>query len=54
MTTYMLGVDIGTTSTKAVLFTKAGKVVNQHAVEYPLHTPEMGAAEQDRMRLWMP
>ncbi|QFT90612.1 Xylulose kinase [Bacillus sp. THAF10] len=47
MTTYMLGVDIGTTSTKAVLFTKAGKVVNQHAVEYPLHTPEMGAAEQD-------
>ncbi|TYS60021.1 gluconokinase [Sutcliffiella horikoshii] len=47
MTTYMLGVDIGTTSTKAVLFTKNGKVKSQHAVEYPLYTPEMGAAEQD-------
>ncbi|CAG9621467.1 gluconokinase [Sutcliffiella rhizosphaerae] len=47
MKTYMLGVDIGTTSTKAVLFTKDGKVKSQHAVEYPLYTPEMGAAEQD-------
>lgn len=47
MKEYLLGVDIGTTSTKAVLFNKQGKVKSQHAVEYPLHTPVPGAAEQD-------
>ena len=29
MTNYMLGVDIGTTSTKAVLFTQQGKIIQQ-------------------------
>ncbi|WP_078382619.1 gluconokinase [Sutcliffiella halmapala] len=43
----MLGVDIGTTSTKAVLFTKRGQVHSQFMVEYPLLTPVLGAAEQD-------
>lgn len=43
----MLGVDIGTTSTKAVLFTTQGRVVAQHAVEYPLICTKPGMAEQD-------
>ena len=43
----MIGVDIGTTSTKAVVFTLAGKVVAHHAVDYPLLRPEPAAAEQD-------
>ncbi|MBD8068602.1 gluconokinase [Bacillus sp. PS06] len=47
MSNYMLGVDIGTTSTKAVLFTKKGEVRSSHSVEYPLYIPELGAAEQD-------
>ncbi|WP_226037306.1 gluconokinase [Aquibacillus saliphilus] len=47
MKKYLLGVDIGTTSTKAVLFSRDGKVKKQYAVEYPLHTPVPGAAEQD-------
>lgn len=47
MTQYMLGVDLGTTSTKAVLFTCSGKLIKQATVEYPLHTPVSGAAEQD-------
>lgn len=47
MKNYLLGVDIGTTSTKAVLFNRTGKVICQHAVEYPLHTPVPGAAEQN-------
>ncbi|TDL96652.1 gluconokinase [Macrococcus carouselicus] len=34
----MIGVDIGTTSTKAVLYDKAGQVKATHHVEYPLHT----------------
>ncbi|GAB4180153.1 MAG: gluconokinase [Coleofasciculaceae cyanobacterium] len=44
---YVLGVDIGTTSTKAVLFTTNGDTVCRYAVGYPLSSPTMGAAEQD-------
>ncbi len=35
MTNYMLGVDIGTTSTKAVLFTEKGKIIQQENIGYP-------------------
>ncbi|YCA43626.1 gluconokinase [Bacillus sp. JZ8] len=44
---YVLGVDIGTTSTKAVLFSPAGKVIEKHGVEYPLFSPTPATAEQD-------
>ncbi|MFD2923710.1 gluconokinase [Halobacillus naozhouensis] len=44
---YYLGVDIGTTSTKAVLFNKKGDIKTQHTVNYPLHTPNPLVAEQD-------
>ncbi len=47
MTNHVIGVDIGTTSTKAVVFDTGGKSVAQYAVEYPLLTPTPGAAEQD-------
>ena len=47
MSEFMIGVDIGTTSTKAVLFNKEGKAIDRHGVEYPLHTPSPGTAEQD-------
>jgi gluconokinase len=46
-TEYILGVDIGTTSTKTVLFTTQGAVVTQHAVEYPLLSPAPTVQEQD-------
>ncbi|QPC47153.1 gluconokinase [Mangrovibacillus cuniculi] len=46
MTKLAIGVDIGTTSTKAVLFTTTGQIRAQHAVEYPLHTPNPQTAEQ--------
>lgn len=42
-----LGVDIGTTSTKAVLFNKKGEVITSHTINYPLHTPSPLIAEQD-------
>ena len=44
---YYIGVDIGTTSTKAVVFTKDGKITATAYKEYPIfsHTPIM--AEQD-------
>ncbi|MBZ8180772.1 gluconokinase [Oscillatoria salina] len=44
---YVLGVDIGTTSTKVVLFTDKGEVVRQDSGNYPLYCPTPGAAEQD-------
>jgi gluconokinase len=44
---FMIGVDIGTTSTKAVLFTEAGQVVGKALVTYPLYTPDVATAEQD-------
>ncbi|GLC90042.1 gluconokinase [Lysinibacillus piscis] len=47
MTEYMLGVDIGTTSTKAVLFTTQGAVIQQENIGYPLHTPDISTAEQN-------
>lgn len=47
MSHYSLGVDIGTTSTKAVLFDERGQHIHQATVEYPLLTPEPKAAEQD-------
>ena len=43
----VVGVDIGTSSTKAVVFDGEGKVRGHHAVGYPLHTPIPGVAEQD-------
>lgn len=45
--TYMIGLDIGTTSTKAVLFERSGKVVASANEEYPLYTPSASIAEQD-------
>lgn len=47
MTNYMLGVDIGTTSTKAVLFSQHGKVIQQENIGYPLYTPDISTAEQN-------
>lgn len=44
---YMIGVDIGTTSTKAVLFTEQGKIMATSGDEYPLLTPAPSFAEQD-------
>jgi len=47
MTSYMLGVDIGTTTTKAVLFSEHGKVIQQDSIGYPLYTPDISTAEQN-------
>ncbi|MFC5702010.1 gluconokinase [Cohnella faecalis] len=43
----MIGIDIGTTSTKAVLYLEDGAVVATANNEYPLYTPAPSVAEQD-------
>jgi gluconokinase len=42
-----VGVDIGTTSTKAVAFDMGGSVLTEGEKEYPLYSPLPGRAEQD-------
>jgi len=44
---HVIGVDIGTTATKAVVFDLRGRVVAHRAVGYPLSTPVPGTAVQD-------
>jgi gluconokinase len=44
---YAIGIDIGTTSTKAVLFDERGRALTSHSVSYPLLALEPGAAEQN-------
>lgn len=43
---FKIGVDIGTTSTKAVIYKNQGEIVGVHHVEYPLLTPTTDTAEQ--------
>lgn len=43
---YVIGVDIGTSSTKAVLFDTRGVQITRCAEQYPLRSPVPGAAEQ--------
>jgi gluconokinase len=43
---YAIGIDIGTTSTKVVLFDEKGAAVAHHAKNYPLLAEVPGAAEQ--------
>lgn len=45
--TYYLGVDIGTTSTKAVAFSEKGEMVAIHSSFYAMHHPHEGWSEQD-------
>lgn len=49
---YVIGIDIGTTSTKAALFTEKGERIGQHKSEYPLHTPTPDVSEQEPEDVW--
>ena len=42
-TTYLLGVDIGTSGTKTVLFDTSGAAIADATVEYPLYQPKRKA-----------
>lgn len=49
---YVLGVDIGTGSAKAVLLDEAGQLVGRGTADYPLHKPHPGWVEQDGEDWW--
>ena len=43
----MIGVDIGTTSTKSVLYDENGQFIMKHNIGYPLHTPNVDVSEEN-------
>ena len=43
---YLIGIDLGTSATKTVLFDEAGNIIASAAREYPLYQPQNGWAEQ--------
>jgi len=43
---YLIGIDVGTSATKTVLFNEAGTVMASASQEYPLYQPKNGWAEQ--------
>ena len=44
---YLIGIDIGTSATKTVLFDENCRVVRSSSQEYPLYQPQNGWAEQE-------
>lgn len=49
---YLIGVDLGTSGTKTVLFAEDGTVAASCTIEYPLYQPQNGWAEQDPLDWW--
>ena len=46
---YFIGIDVGTSGTKSVLFDENGKIIADAYREYPMYQPENGWAEQDAL-----
>ncbi|MCD6323137.1 MAG: xylulokinase, partial [Clostridiales bacterium] len=49
---YLMGIDIGTSGTKTVLFDTKGNSIANCTVEYPMYQPKIGWAEQDPLDWW--
>lgn len=49
---YLLGIDIGTSGTKTVLFDTKGNTIASALGEYPMDQPQIGWAEQDPQDWW--
>ncbi len=52
MTQYILAIDQGTTSTRAMLFDHAGKVIGVKQKEHEQHYPKPGWVEHDPLEIW--
>ena len=52
MGTYLLGIDIGTSSCKIVLFDRGGQVIASETGAYKVYYPHDGWAEQDPEEWW--
>lgn len=52
MTKFLLGIDVGTTGTKTLLFSADGSLLSQAYRPYPTHTPAPGCSEQNPEDWW--
>lgn len=52
MRMYFIGIDVGTSGTKAVLIDETGALLRSHTEEYPMYQPENGWAEQNPSDWW--
>ena len=52
MTTYLMALDQGTTSTRAVIFTSHGELIAQHQLPIQLAYPQNAWIEQDLEEIW--
>jgi xylulokinase len=52
LTELLLGIDIGTASSKAVLATPAGEIVSRAAREHSTSMPRPGWFEHDAEEVW--
>ena len=52
MKQYLIGIDIGTSGTKAVLFDTDGRTIASASAEYPMEQPANGLAEENPEDWW--
>ncbi len=52
MKKYILSIDQGTTSSRVILFNKAGEVVHISQKEFTQHFPKPGWVEHDALEIW--
>nr|MBP8911985.1 hypothetical protein [Phycisphaerae bacterium] len=48
----LIGLDVGTTGCKAIIFDPAGRILSQASREYSILTPRANWAEQDAEQVW--
>ena len=49
---YLVGCDVGSSSTKSVVMDESGKVLGKETIAYPTHTNSLGWAEHDPEDYW--
>ena len=52
MPSYILSLDQGTTSSRAIIFNHSGKIVAVAQKEFKQHYPQAGWVEHDPMEIW--
>src|SRR5688500_3175393 len=52
MPSYILSLDQGTTSSRAIIFSHSGKIVSVAQKEFKQHYPQAGWVEHDPMEIW--
>src|SRR3989304_2115668 len=50
--TYLLGLDLGTSSVKTLLVEENGQIAGRGSAEYPIQAPQPGQAEQNPDEWW--